>query len=51
MGVSDRLIVMREGQIVTSFDKESFSEEAILNRALPDNEVDNIPAENSEKRG
>jgi L-arabinose transport system ATP-binding protein len=36
MGVSDRLIVMRDGEIVQSFDKEDFSEKAILDKALPD---------------
>ncbi|MGL1892936.1 MAG: L-arabinose ABC transporter ATP-binding protein AraG [Spirochaetaceae bacterium] len=34
MGVSDRLLVMREGQIVSSFDKKDYSEEAILSKAL-----------------
>ncbi|MDC7233544.1 MAG: L-arabinose ABC transporter ATP-binding protein AraG [Spirochaetales bacterium] len=36
MGVSDRLIVMRDGEIVTSFERDEFSEETILSKALPD---------------
>jgi len=40
MGVSDRLIVMRDGEVVTSFEKNEFSEEAILSKALPDKSGD-----------
>ena len=36
MGVSDRMIIMREGEIVGSFEKEEYSDEAILSKALPD---------------
>ncbi|MBF9014196.1 MULTISPECIES: L-arabinose ABC transporter ATP-binding protein AraG [unclassified Oceanispirochaeta] len=36
MGVSDRLIVMRDGELVTSFERDEFSEEKILSKALPD---------------
>ena len=36
MGVSDRLIVMRDGEIITAFEKSEYCEEEILSRALPD---------------
>ena len=35
MGVSDRMIVMREGEIVASLNRDEFSEEKILSLALP----------------
>lgn len=44
MGVSDRLLVMREGQIVYAFDKKDYSEEAILSKALP-NKITSVQSE------
>ena len=35
MGVSDRMIIMREGEIVASLNRNEFSEEKILSLALP----------------
>ena len=41
MGVSDRIIIMREGQIITSLNRDEFSEEKILSLALPVDEDKN----------
>lgn len=36
MGISDRLIIMREGQIISSIDRMDMDKELILSMALPD---------------
>ncbi len=41
MGVSDRIIIMREGEIVASLNRSEFSEEKILSLALPVDEEKN----------
>ncbi|MDC7228666.1 MAG: L-arabinose ABC transporter ATP-binding protein AraG [Spirochaetales bacterium] len=41
MGVSDRIIIMREGEIVASLNRDEFSEEKILSLALPADEDKN----------
>ncbi|OQY32364.1 MAG: L-arabinose ABC transporter ATP-binding protein AraG [Spirochaetaceae bacterium 4572_59] len=43
MGVSDRMIIMREGEIVDSMEKQDYSEEIILSKALPDIAGEKIP--------
>ena len=35
MGVSDRVVVMRSGEIIGSLNREEFTEEKILSMALP----------------
>lgn len=50
MGVSDRMIIMREGEIVGSFNKNDYSEEAILGKALPDKAGEETSAEKGKEK-
>ena len=49
MGISDRVLVMREGQIVANVPREEFSEQTLLQYALPD--AGTLPREEQQNTG